>query len=579
MTTDIEAGAQALLHEALVAAAGPQRALTPVALRGLLVGVDPAVVAEVVSRVMAEGVALPPAAVAAFGLHGGSGAPATPEPPAIAEPPSHTQGERRVPAEPKPESRRSPHFALELSQDSRLDLSALTVGALGTGVFSAPQPPLRAEKPHETPADPATVPPAQPPPNPRPEPGADAPQEDASPRQAAFDSLKHYRKEIGRFPLLSRQQEAELAQAIEAGLLAREQLDEAGRKIAPKLRRELEQLVRLGELAFTDFAHANLRLVVSMATWYTGRGLDLMDLIQEGNVGMIHAIEKFDHRKGFKFSTYAVQWIRQAIQRAIADQSRTVRLPVYAHDILIALHKAARELGHDAPADALPAVAAHAEVQLDKAAELLSHVRRTLPLEDLTEAIGDDALHEEADPSVHGTHWSESDAYYKNLSPKEVHYILGCLSERERRLITLRHGLDGGPELTLEATGRILGVTRERVRQVESKAMSKLRGRTLEYLHPPVVTPPPLHVEPCTTVSADPPLDLADELHVTRKVHHTGRILVDRQTIDVGVQYRGKTVTVLLEDDWFRVLFEGRPIAASPRRHLPRSRRTYGICD
>ncbi|WP_445035937.1 sigma-70 family RNA polymerase sigma factor [Streptomyces hayashii] len=179
-------------------------------------------------------------------------------------------------------------------------------------------------------------------------------------------------------------------------------LDEAGRKIAPKLRRELEQLVRLGELAFTDFAQANLRLVVSMATWYTGRGLDLMDLIQEGNLGLLHAIEKFDHLKGHKFSTYAVPWIRQAITRALADKGRTIRIPVHAYGTLAALRKAARELGHESPTDALPTVAARAGVTVDEAHVLTARVRRTLPLEDLTESVGDDALHEEADRSIHG---------------------------------------------------------------------------------------------------------------------------------------------------------------------------------
>nr|WP_244502800.1 sigma-70 family RNA polymerase sigma factor [Streptomyces hygroscopicus] len=348
---------------------------------------------------MAEGVALPPAAVAAFGL-GGSAAPPVPELPATIDPLSDTQGERSVPAGPEPEPRRPPCFTLELHQDSRLDLSALTVRALGPAVPSASRPPLRAEEPYETSVDPATAPTAPPSPRPLPEPAAESPEEDASPRQAVFDSLKHYRKEIGRFPLLSRQQEAELAQVIEAGLLARKQLDEAGRKIAPKLRRELEQLVRLGELAFTDFAQANLRLVVSMAAWYTGRGLDLMDLIQEGNLGLLHAIEKFDHLKGHKFSTYAVPWIRQAITRALADKGRTIRIPVHAYETLAALRKAARELGHESPTDALPTVAARAGVTVDEAHVLLSRVRRTLPLEDLTESIGDDALHEEADRSI-----------------------------------------------------------------------------------------------------------------------------------------------------------------------------------
>ncbi|MGX1311031.1 RNA polymerase primary sigma factor [Streptomyces calvus] len=579
MTTDTEAGTPAVLHEALVTAAGPQRALTPVALRGLLAGVDTAVVAEVLGRVMAEGVALPPAAVAAFGLGGGSAAPAAPELPATTEPLSNTQGERSVPAGPEPEPRRPPCFTLQLQQDSRLDLSALTVRALGPGVPSASRPPLRAEKPYETPADPTTALTVPPLPRPRLEPVAESPEEDASPRQAVGDSFTHYRKEIGRFPLLSRQQETELAHAIEAGLLAREQLDEAGRKIAPKLRRELQQLVRLGELAFTDFAQANLRLVVSMATWYTGRGLDLMDLIQEGNLGLLRAIEKFDHLKGNRFSTYAVPWIRQAITRALADKGRTIRIPAHAHETLAALRKAARELGHESPTDALPTVAARAGVTVDEAHVLLARVRRTLPLEDLTESIGDDALHEEADRSMQGPHWTEPDFYHGDLSPEEVRDLLSCLSDRERQVMTLRLGLDDGPELTLDAIGAELQVTRERIRQIESKAMGKLRGQIDENR---IRAARPVG-EPSRAVPSDvdgPPAEFASDVpRVRRRVYGPGGfIVVGHQTIHVGLQWHAKTVTVLVADEWFRVVHDGREIT-TVRRHRTGVDKVHGAPD
>ncbi|MER5430491.1 sigma-70 family RNA polymerase sigma factor [Streptomyces sp. NPDC002588] len=573
MTTDTEAGTSAVLHEALVTAAGPQRTLTPVALRGLVAGVDTAVVAEVLGRVMAEGVALPPAAVAAFGLGGGSAAPAAPELPTTAEPLSDTQDERSVPAGPEPEPHRPPCFALELQQDSRLDLSALTVQALGPGVPSASRPPLRAEKPYETPAGPTTALTVPPLPRPRPELVAESPEEDASPRQAVGDSFTQYRKEIDRFPLLSRQQEAELAQAIEAGLLARERLDEAGRKIAPRPRRELEQLVRLGEVAFTDFAQANLRLVVSMATWYTGRGLDLMDLIQEGNLGLLRAIEKFDHLKGNKFSTYAVSWIRQAITRALADKGRTIRIPVHAYESLAALRKAARELGHESPTDALPTVAARAGVTVDEAHDLLARVRRVLPLEDLTESIGDDALHEEADRSIQGPHWIEPDFYYGDLSPEEVRELLGCLSERECQVMTLRLGLDGGPELTLEAIGAEMSRTRERIRQIESKALSKLRGQIGENrirAARPVREPSravPSDVDGHPSDVAVPPTEFASDAPcVRRKVYQPGIIVVGHQTIHVGLQWHAKTVTVLVADEWFRVVHDGREITTVRRQ-------------
>lgn len=574
MTTDTEAGTPAVLHEALVTAAGPQRTLTLVALRGLLVGVSPAMVAAVLNRVMAEGVALPPAAVAAFGLRGGSAAPAAPGLPATARPLSDTQGERRFPAGPEPEPRRPPRFTVELHQDSRLDLSALTVRALGPAVLSASRPPLWAEEPYGTPVDPGTAPTAPPLPSPRPEAVVESSEEDDSPRQAVFDSLKHYRKEIGRFPLLSRQREAELAQAVEAGLLARPRLDEAGGKLRPKLRRELEQLVRLGELAFTEFAQANLRLVVSTATWYAGRGLDLLDLIQEGNLGLLRAIEKFDHLKGYKFSTYAVPWIRQAITKALADKGRTIRIPVHAHETLAALRKAARESGYDSPAGALPTVAARAGVTVGEAHDLLARVRRTLPLEDLTESIGDDALHEEADRSIQGPHWTEPDFYYGDLSPEEVRELLGCLSERERHVMTLRLGLDDGPELTLEAIGAELNLTRERIRQIVSKALTKLRGQ----IHENRIRAARRVREPSRAVTGGtdghpsdvtgPPTEFASDVPcVRRKVYGPGGfIVVGHQRIHVGIQWHAKTVTVLVADDWLRVMHDGCEVTTVRRQ-------------
>ncbi|WP_234438292.1 sigma-70 family RNA polymerase sigma factor [Streptomyces sp. 303MFCol5.2] len=439
--------------------------------------------------------------------------------------------------------------------------------ALGPAVPSASRPPLRAEKPYETLVGPTTALPVPPSPRSRPEPVAESPEEDASPRQAVGDSFTQYRKEIDRFPLLSRQQEAELAQAIEAGLLARERLDEAGRKIAPRPRRELEQLVRLGEVAFTDFAQANLRLVVSMATWYTGRGLDLMDLIQEGNLGLLRAIEKFDHLKGNKFSTYAVSWIRQAITRALADKGRTIRIPVHAYESLAALRKAARELGHESPTDALPTVAARAGVTVDEAHDLLARVRRVLPLEDLTESIGDDALHEEADRSIQGPHWIEPEFYYGDLSPEEVRELLGCLSERECQVMTLRLGLDGGPELTLEAIGAEMSRTRERIRQIESKALSKLRGQIGENR---IRAARPVR-EPSRAVPSDvdgPPTEFTSDVpRVCRKVYGPGGfVVVGRQWIHVGLQWHAKTVTVLLADEWFRVVHDGREITTVRRQ-------------
>lgn len=540
MTTDVEAGTPSALHAGLLAAAGPERVLTLVALRCLLVGVDKATLAEVLSRVVREGVTVPPVVAAQFGVPVGGQVPSGSDRSAPARTPDAAHLASGLPAIPTQKAP-GPRFTLALGPDSRLDLAALTIRTL---------------RPDPVPSEPAPKPPAD-----RASRASDEAFEDSPVGRPMFNSLKYYRKLIGGFPLLSRQQEAELAQAVEAGLLAREKLDESGRKIAPKLRREFEQLVRIGEQAFTDFTQANLRLVVSVATWYTGRGLDLLDLIQEGNIGLLHAIDKFDHRKGFKFSTYAVPWIRQAIQRAVADQSRTVRLPVHAHDTVAALSKAARTLGHTVPQDALPAVAAQAGVPLPEAQTLLSRVRRTLPLEDLADAIGDDALHEEADRSIRGPH-CEPEAYYRDMPPDEVHTLLNCLTQREQQVMTLRHGLDGGTELTLDAIGWHLSVTRERVRQIESKALAKLRGQIHENqirANRPVEAPP------------------SAVLRARRKVYPPGIIVVGHQTIPVNAQWCRKTVTVLIEDDWFRVVDKGHQIAAAPRRHLTGSYQIYGI--
>ncbi|MBD9730590.1 sigma-70 family RNA polymerase sigma factor [Streptomyces sp. H28] len=544
MTTNVEAATPTALHAELLAAAGPERILTPAALRQLLVGVNKSVLTEALSRVVRDGVILPPAVAAQFGVPAGGDAPPGPNGPGPG--PAHmpdtappSSGLPALPAQKAP----GPRFTVELGPDSRLDLTALTVRTL---------------RPEPVPSPPAPKSPPRPASR-----SADAGFEDSDTGRPVFNPWKYYRKVIGAFPLLSRQQEAELAQAIEAGLLAREKLDEGSRKLAPKLRWELEQLVHIGERAFTDFSQANLRLVVSVATRYTGRGLDLMDLVQEGNIGLLHAIDKFDHRKGFKLSTYAVPWIRQAISRAIADQSRTVRLPVHAHDTVSALGKAARELGHPTPEAALPAVAARAGITPDEARTLLSRVRRTVPLEELTEAIGDDMLHAEADRSTRGPHWAEPDAYYRNMSAEEVHALLSSsLTQREHQVMVLRHGLGGGPELTLEVIGRELGVTRERIRQIESKAVAKLLGGIQEY-------------RTRTTGPADAPP--SPVLRARRKVYPPGIVVVGHQTIHVGGQWCRKMVTVLIEDDWFRVVDGGHQIAAAPRRHLVEARQIYGV--
>ncbi|WP_328832539.1 sigma-70 family RNA polymerase sigma factor [Streptomyces sp. NBC_00252] len=411
-----------------------------------------------------------------------------------------------------------------------------------------------------------------------------------------FDSLKHYRKEIGRFPLLSRQQEAELARAIEAGVLAWDKLDEGGRKLAPRLRRELQEITRRGEQAFTEFAEANLRLVMSIAAKYTGRGLDLLDLVQEGNLGMVHAIEMFDHRKGFKFSTYAVPWIRQAVTRAIADQSRTIRLPVHAHDTVTALHRAARDLALNSPHDDLPAVAARVGTPVDEARALLSRVRTTVPLEALTEAIGDELLHEEFDRTTREARSLEDEPDYLGLASDEVLLLLDHVSPREARVLALRHGVvDGGHGLTLDAIGRQLGVTRERVRQIEKQATGVLRDLVVAYGMSRSVLPArpaeprrtrPAWVKTAPTASKSTCLpeaaassESAVPLVFTSKRHRvssSGHITVEGQAISVGAALRGVTVVVLVEEELLRVIHDGRQLTTAPRQRIGPGGKTDG---
>ncbi|MET8112729.1 sigma-70 family RNA polymerase sigma factor [Streptomyces prasinus] len=568
MTADVKAGTPAALRAELLAAAGPERVLSPMALRRVLVGRDKAVIAEALRLALQDGITLPPAVATSFGVPtdgptAPAPAPSGPDRPSPARPPREEPAPPGLPAIPAQRAP-GPRFTIELGPDSRLDLAALTVRTL------RPASPSPTPTP-EPPAPRAPNPPARPAVD-----AADAAFEDSGTSRPVFNSLKYYSKTISRYPLLSRQQEAELAQAIEAGLLAREKLDEVGRKIAPKLRRELEQLALLGEQAFTEFAQANLRLVVSIALKYTKHGLDLLDLIQEGNIGMLHTIKLFDYRKGFKFSTYTVNAIHRAIQRALADQSRTVRLPVHAHDTLAMLHKAARELGRERPADALPEVAARAGVPPDKAADLLSQVRRTVPFEELIEAIGDDVLHEEADRSVQGPHWTEPDTYYLDLSPATVHALLDRLSWAEARVLSLRHGLDGGDGLTLQAVGQEMGVSRERIRQIEKTGTEKLRELVETHRASTTGGRSDAPAVPVPGAPSSPPRSSRNvprgyrklRLREERTVYASGHIMIDRRRITVGTQFHGKRVTVLLEDGWFRVIYEGRQVAAVPRSDL-----------
>ena len=285
------------------------------------------------------------------------------------------------------------------------------------------------------------------------------------------DAVRLYLREIGRVPLLNAQTEVQLAKAIERGRLAVEALaDPAGAK---DQRRALREDAVAGERARDYMIEANLRLVVSIAKKYAGRGMSLLDLIEEGNLGLMKAVEKFDHERGFKFSTYATWWIRQAISRAIADQSRTIRLPVHIVEKLTKLRnvmpRLEQELGR---APNLDEIAEAAGMSSERVHEIMIACRGTLSLEtpigeDGDASLGDFVADREIEDPV--------DTAARNILRKEVHGILSELSDRERRILELRYGLGLRDPLTLQEIGVEVGLTRERVRQIECEALDKLR--------------------------------------------------------------------------------------------------------
>jgi RNA polymerase sigma factor (sigma-70 family) len=291
------------------------------------------------------------------------------------------------------------------------------------------------------------------------------------------DLVRIYLADIGRYDLLTKDDEARLSQAYEQGVAARAELESAARVSAVR-RRELRRLVREGEEAERTFVQANLRLVVSIAKKYQASGLPLLDLVQEGNLGLMHAVEKFDWRKGFKFSTYATWWIRQAITRGIANTGRTIRLPVHAGDTLSRLQKARTrlELQHGRPST-IRELAAETELAEEKVIEALRYGADPVSLSEPLRDDGDADLEDVgADPSAVSPHDAAVDA----LLPREIERLLAALDEREREIIRLRFGLDRGEPRTLEEVGAIFDLTRERIRQIESKAMSKLRHPSAE---------------------------------------------------------------------------------------------------
>jgi RNA polymerase sigma factor (sigma-70 family) len=287
------------------------------------------------------------------------------------------------------------------------------------------------------------------------------------------DLVRLYLTDIGQYPLLTKDDEVRLAQTIEGGRAAEHDLATNVKGLTPAKRRELKRKIQTGEQAQQTFVQSNLRLVVSIAKKYQASGLPLLDLVQEGNLGLMHAVEKFDWRKGFKFSTYATWWIRQAITRGIANTGRTIRLPVHAGDTLARVQKAqARlELKFGRPAT-LAELGEEVELPEDKLIEALRF--RAEPLS-LSEPLREDGDAELGDVVEDRGAESPFEVAATSLLPDEINRLLSPLDEREREILRLRFGLDRGEPRTLEEVGEHFNLTRERIRQIEARAMSKLR--------------------------------------------------------------------------------------------------------
>ncbi|MEY9991136.1 RNA polymerase primary sigma factor [Streptomyces sp. V4I8] len=286
------------------------------------------------------------------------------------------------------------------------------------------------------------------------------------------DLFRQYLREIGRIPLLTAAEEVELARRVEAGLFAEEKLSSTP-DLESRLALDLDRLVVMGRMAKRRLIEANLRLVVSVAKRYVGRGLTMLDLVQEGNLGLIRAVEKFDYARGYKFSTYATWWIRQAMSRALADQARTIRVPVHVVELINRVVRVQRRMLQERGYEPTPEeVAAHLDLLPERVSEVLRLAQEPVSLhapvgEEDDVALGD--LIEDGD----ATSPVESAAFL--LLREHLEAVLSTLGERERKVVQLRYGLADGRPRTLEEIGRIFGVTRERIRQIESKTLNKLR--------------------------------------------------------------------------------------------------------
>ncbi|HEX3785102.1 MAG TPA: RNA polymerase sigma factor [Pseudonocardiaceae bacterium] len=293
---------------------------------------------------------------------------------------------------------------------------------------------------------------------------------------ASADSVRAYLKQIGKVALLNAEEEVELAKRIEAGLYAAERVRKAedeNEKFPTQMRRDLNWIMRDGERAKNHLLEANLRLVVSLAKRYTGRGMAFLDLIQEGNLGLIRAVEKFDYTKGYKFSTYATWWIRQAITRAMADQARTIRIPVHMVEVINKLGRIQRELLQDLGREPTPEeLAKEMDITPEKVLGIQQYAREPISLD---QTIGDEGDCQLGDFIEDSEAVVAVDAVSFSLLQDQLQQVLQTLSEREAGVVRLRFGLTDGQPRTLDEIGQVYGVTRERIRQIESKTMSKLR--------------------------------------------------------------------------------------------------------
>ncbi|WP_163231021.1 RNA polymerase sigma factor [Bifidobacterium aerophilum] len=290
---------------------------------------------------------------------------------------------------------------------------------------------------------------------------------------ATADPVKDYLKQIGRVSLLNAEQEVDLSERIEAGLYAQHLLDTESDKMDFKRKRELKWAANDGKKAKDHLLEANLRLVVSLAKRYTGRGMLFLDLIQEGNLGLIRAVEKFDWKKGFKFSTYATWWIRQAITRAMADQARTIRVPVHMVEVINKLSRVQRQMLQDLGREPTPdELARELDMPVEKVQEVQKYGREPISLHT---PLGEDGDSEFGDLIEDTDAIAPSDAVAFSLLQEQFKQVLETLSPREAGVIKMRYGLEDGQPKTLDDIGRVYGVTRERIRQIESKTMSKLR--------------------------------------------------------------------------------------------------------